>query len=85
MIITGNEVLANATCEECRGIGTTKVNVKEVKQWVGGDMAQRVWPDKTPQEREIIMNSQFSTLLNRPFPGPYYLCPTCWDENLGEL
>ena len=85
MIITGNEVLANAFCKECHGIGTTKVTVKEIKQWVGGDMVQNVWPDKSPDEREIIMNSQFIDLLGRPFPGPYYLCPPCWDQSMDDM
>ena len=85
MIITGNEVLANAFCKECHGIGTTKVTVKEIKQWVGGDMVQNVWPDKSPDEREIIMNSQFIDLLGRPFPGPYYLCPPCRDQSMDDM
>jgi len=85
VIINADEVLAHAVCEVCQGIGTTKVNIKEIKQWVGGDMVQRVWPDKSPQDREIVMNSQFSELLGRPFPGPHYLCPPCWDRSMTDM
>lgn len=85
MIVTTQEVDARAQCKECRVIRTTKVNTKEIKQWVGGDMVQSVWPDKSPDEREIIMNSQFIDLLGRPFPGPYYLCPPCWDQSMDDM
>ena len=36
-------------------------------------------------EREIIMDSQFIDLLGKPFPGPYYLCPSCWDQSMDDM
>ncbi len=72
--------LAIAECKVCKTRESTGVCHNEIEMWVMGDEAQTVWPQKSAQEREIVMQSQYARLLNRPFPGPYYICGSCSDK-----
>jgi ribosomal protein L34E len=74
---------AIAQCKICEAIDVTEVWAFELDLWIGGDLAQDVWPNKSPQERELIRQSQWAKYLNRPFPGPYYICAVC-DEKFEE-
>jgi len=75
-------VVAKADCKLCRRQESTTAWAWEICLWVTGRSAPQVWPDKTPQEREIVLQSQFAELLNRPFPGPYYICSVCDDPDI---
>jgi len=70
-------MVAEAECMVCKSPESTEVWPHEVAMWVKGDSAQVVWPGKSPQEREIVMQSQYARLLDRPFPGPCYICGIC--------
>ena len=76
---------ARARCRgKCRDEYSVLVTKDDVDKWVNGSLVQDVWPDKTADEREIIMQSQLVALLNRPAPYSLYMCPPCGDELFGE-
>jgi hypothetical protein len=74
---------AVAQCKLCEAIDVTEVWAFELRRWIDGEMVQDVWPNRTPQERELIRQSQWAKYLDRPFPGPYYICAVC-DEKFEE-
>lgn len=75
---------ARARCRgKCGNDYFTSVQAAEVEKWVNGSLAQTVWPDKTADEREIILHSQFVRQLGRPANYSYYMCPPCGDELFG--
>ncbi len=79
------DLVAVADCRQCREEFTTRVTQAEVDFWLAGSSLQQVWFHKTPDERELILNSQFGDLIERPFPaGPMYFCPPCWDSVFPE-
>jgi hypothetical protein len=41
----------------------------DIERWLNGQHVQDVWPNKTAQERELIMTIRSGT----------YLCSPCWD------
>jgi len=68
-----NMVSVNATCCECRKTShDVKVDIKKLDLWMNGGLIQKVFPEYSEDDREIIMNSRSGT----------YLCPTCWDDVL---
>jgi len=76
---------ARARCRgKCRDEYSVVVTKDDVDKWVKGSLVQEVWPDKSADEREIILQSQFAKLLGRPADWAYYLCPPCGDELFGE-
>lgn len=76
---------ARARCRgKCGNDYFTSVTEDDVRKWVNGSLIQDVWPDKTADEREIIMQSQFVKLLKRPASYSLYMCPPCGDELFGE-
>ena len=78
-------VKARARCRgKCGDDYFTSVTEDDVWKWVNGSLVQDVWPDKTADEREIIMQSQLVRLLDRPAGYSFYMCPPCGDELFGE-
>ena len=76
---------ARARCRgKCGDEYSVFVTKDDVYKWVNGSLVQDVWPDKTADEREIIMQSQLVKLLNRPASYSLYMCPPCVDELFGE-
>jgi len=53
---------------------TIQVPRKRWDEYVGGALVQNVFPDLTPDEREIVITQRM------PWA---YLCPECWNK-LGE-
>ena len=65
-----------ATCSECHKSYVVKVYAIDYDNYItNGEFVQDVWPDMTPDEREIIINSRVG--------GPYY-CAPCWDKLFEE-
>jgi len=83
----GKEIKMYKARARCRGKCGDEYSVfvtkDDVDKWVNGSLVQDVWPDKTADEREIIMQSQLVKLLNRPAPYSLYMCPPCGDELFG--
>ena len=65
-----------ATCSECHKSHVVRVYAIDYDNYIiNRELVQNVWPDMTPDEREIIINSQVG--------GPYY-CSPCWDKLFEE-
>jgi hypothetical protein len=85
-LIDGSESFAVATCQGCRCVRATYVRDWQVWNWLDGKMLQEVWPEKTPDQREIIHNSQYEAELDKPWQGgPMYYCPACWDVMFEDM
>ena len=51
-------------CPAC-GVGTTFVlDPEKVGRWKGGEYIQDVWPDWTPDERELLMTGTHEACWN---------------------
>lgn len=61
-------------CNVCTHQDSTTVTANELQQYFSGTYVQDVWPDKTQQEREIIMASRTN----------HYLCEQCWNVIFDE-
>jgi hypothetical protein len=57
------------TCVWCEERWVLSLPDKEYFAWVGGALAQDVWPDLAPAEREAIISGTH---------------PECWDKLIGE-
>ena len=58
-----------AKCSVCRTRGKLEVSAEEYKVYMSGVLVQKVWPDATPDERELIIASRTG----------FWTCPPCWD------
>jgi len=74
-------VKAIAKCQECGEVSATPVTQEELDMWVSGANVQSVWPSKSAEEREIVLQSQYVELLNRPMRA-VYVCENhdFWEE-----
>lgn len=62
------------TCNNCEQKNKTDVKFAEWAKYANGALVQDVWPNKSPQEREIIIG----------YAKEYYLCDECWSEIFDE-
>lgn len=49
---------------------STIVGLGEHEAYLGGEHVQRVWPDMSEEQREIVVASRTG----------FWLCPKCWEE-----
>jgi len=56
-------------CIWCGGTSLLRLNSDDLTRWIRGAYVQDVWPEKTPEQREVIMTGTH---------------PYCWDEMFSE-
>lgn len=56
-------------CVVCHSYSEIKLDNEKFARWQGGELIQRVWPEKTPDERELIMTGTH---------------PECWEQMFGS-
>lgn len=64
-----------ATCP-CGTQETVQVTEADLERYRKGGHVQAVWPQFTPQQREVIIGAN---LVPKPFNAPH-TCSVCWDE-----
>lgn len=55
-------------CVVCEQISRVFVEQDKLNRWRGGELVQKVWPEKTADERELLMTGTH---------------PECWDKMMG--
>lgn len=45
----------NVTCPQCRQITAITVERDKLQQWRAGTYVQRIWPELTPDQRELLV------------------------------
>lgn len=54
-------------CPFCKGLHSLEVDAIKYSRWQQGEFAQKVWPEKTDAERELIMTGTHSECWDRAF------------------
>lgn len=72
MTVTNDETgIVNVTvkCENCPVMMNFNTTKEKWARWKGGELIQRVFPDLTPEQREMIISGT---------------CPICWNKMFEE-
>lgn len=54
--VTDTQVIIRNRCSICRTPHRIEVDVKDFERWKDGELIQEVWPEKTVEERELMMS-----------------------------
>ena len=56
-------------CPVCHHTSRVQLDEAKIQAWRGGKHVQNVWPEKSPDERELLITGTH---------------PKCWDKMFGE-
>lgn len=62
-------VFQTPACPHCHKTSEVGLDFKDVERWQGGELIQRVWPEMTPAERELLMTGTHPDCWNEMFSG----------------
>lgn len=62
-------VTLSRVCPHCGREKFIQLEEDKLDRWIGGELIQNVWPEKSPDEREEIKTG---------------FCPECWIDLFGE-
>ena len=72
------KIMLAAGCDTCGKTERVEVDGDKFSKYLNGDHdVQVVFPDLSPQQRELVM-------AHRPRPFSFYMCPACWDDMAGD-
>lgn len=57
-------------CIVCKQTSMLSLDMDDFLRWQGGELVQNVWPDWTPDQRELLITGTH---------------PECWDEMFKEV
>ncbi len=63
--LTDNKVCCITTCPMCRIENRVELTEKQFQDWQAGGLIQRVAPNLTADQRELLISG---------------ICPKCWDR-----
>lgn len=55
-------------CPVCHRPSTLELEPERVRRWLHGEHVQDVWPERTPDERELIVTGTHPACWDRLFP-----------------
>lgn len=62
-------IYTTPACLVCHKTSVVELEIRDVERWKRGEHVQHVWPDKTPEERELLQTGTH---------------PGCWDQMFQE-
>lgn len=65
MASSNNMIQISKKCIMCNTVHYMTLDADKVKRWRAGEKIQDVWPEMSPDEREVLISGT---------------CPKCWDE-----
>ena len=63
-----------ATCRHCGAVTECNVTEADWAQYIAGALVQNIWPEKSADEREVIMNCRVERKMDSA-----NVCGDCWD------
>lgn len=57
-----------SACIVCHKSSNVELETEKLKRWIAGEHVQNVWPEKSPDQREILITG---------------IHPKCWNEIFG--
>ncbi len=61
-------LFTTARCVVCGKPSIVTLEVDKFLRWRAGEHVQDVWPEKTPGEREVLINGTHDECFNKLFP-----------------
>ena len=61
--------ITTRSCIVCGLTSSVELDTDKLARWKGGEHVQNVWPERSPDERELLMTGTH---------------PKCWDEIFNE-
>lgn len=67
--MAGEVLTVSTTCVWCGKEHLTEMPIDKYRRWHDGEHLQKVFPDWTPDQREIVISGT---------------CPQCWDQHMSD-
>lgn len=66
--INETESLVSVPCRQCKQLRVFNVNTEGLKRWIQGELIQRVLPELSPSQRELLISNTCNDCWQKMFP-----------------